>query len=457
MKHSKYNKSFFIFRRDLRLQDNSGLMSALECSKKVIPCFIFTPEQIQHNPYRGNPSLQFMLESLSDLNAQLKEKGSRLYHFWGEPDEIARRCISECKIDAIFVNRDYTPYSQRRDQRLSEVCKDEGVDFFYVDDALLQVPEDTLKADGKPYSIFTPYFRNAFKIDVKEPLHDQDGSYFNGEIAFAKDETFYETILPERSLLALKGGRSAGMEILNQIRQCDNYDYERDFPALQATTHLSAHLKFTTISPREAYYAIVESFGKQHALVRSLYWRDFFSGIALFYPHVFTGAFHQKYDQLKWENDDNAFKRWCDGETGFPIVDAGMRELNQTGLMHNRVRMITASFLTKDLHIDWRQGEKYFAQKLIDYDPAVNNGNWQWCASTGCDAQPYFRIFNPWNQQLKFDADCLYIKTWIPELRDVSPKAIHHWYDEKSHRYPTPMVEHASEAQVALRLYKNQV
>jgi len=226
------------------------------------------------------------------------------------------------------------------------------------------------------------------------------------------------------------------------------YAATKDIPAL-STSNLSAHLKFGTLSIRETYHAIKKILGPTHLLLRQLYWRDFFTHVAYYSPFVFGHAFHEKYDQLIWEHDDKKFQRWCTGTTGFPIVDAGMRQLTTTGFMHNRVRMIAASFLTKDLHIDWRWGEKFFAQQLIDYDPAVNNGNWQWCASTGCDAQPYFRIFNPWLQQKKFDTECIYIKRWIPELKKVAPATIHTWYANKlPSNYPKPMVDHTQEARI---------
>ena len=452
----KFRKSLFIFRRDLRLEDNTGLYFALENSQEVILCFIFSPEQIENNPYRSDHCLQFMIESLEDLEKEIITKGGKLYLFYEKPEKIVAELIKKQHVNAVVVNRDYTPYSIKRDQKIEATCKKLGVSFCSFDDVLLHAPDLTLKGDGNPYTIFTPFYRNALRLDVKSPVANRYKNYYSGSIPLAARSSLYKTILSNR-LLPPSGGRAAALKILEKMEPFSYYESLRDFPSEQATTHLSAHLKFTTCSVREVYWAIYRQLGGSSALIRSLYWRDFFTSIGFYFPHVFSGAFHAKFDRIRWINDDQSFKKWCAGKTGFPIVDAGMRELNQTGFMHNRVRMIVASFLVKDLHIDWRLGERYFAQKLIDYDPAINNGNWQWSASTGCDAQPYFRIFNPWAQALKFDSSCLYIKKWIPELATIPHEIIHNWYQEKYHsdcpNYPTPIVDHHKESKIALSLY----
>jgi deoxyribodipyrimidine photo-lyase len=364
--------------------------------------------------------------------------------------------MRELHIDAVIVNRDYTPYSQQRDKKLEAVCKTGQISFYSFDDALLHPPEKTLKKDGKPYTVFTPYFRNASQLKVLAPVENTGTNYFQGSIPFAKDESVFPKPAVKNVLI---GGRTAALKILKTLSSFGNYAKLRDFPAEDYSTHLSPYLKFTVCSPREVYAWLRHSLSPDNGLIRSLYWRDFFTSIAFFFPHVFKGAFRPKFDAIKWSDDKQAFELWCKGLTGFPIVDAGMREMNATGFMHNRVRMIAASFLIKDLHVDWRWGEKYFAQTLIDYDPAVNNGNWQWVASTGCDAQPYFRIFNPWNQQKKFDPKCVYIKKWIPELREFPSKTIHKWYEEKyragCREYPAPMTEHKAAATEALRAYRS--
>jgi len=456
MTEKNFEKGLFIFRRDLRLNDNLGLIFALESAVKVIPCFIFTPEQVEANPYKSNRCLQFMIESLEDLNEQLETRGSKLYLFEGAPEEIISKCVKELNIDAVIINRDYTPYSIARDKKMEQICKKQGVFFQSFDDALLNPPEVTVKKDGSPYTIFTPFYKNALKEEIAKPITNAYSNYSNESIPFSKNTSLYKKILPKREPQA-PGGRTACLKILRGIKKYSDYSATRDFPALDHTTHLSAHLKFTTCSPREVYYAIDQHVRSGSDLLRSLYWRDFFSSIAFFYPHIFKGPFQKKFAHLKWIHNKSHFEKWCTGQTGFPIVDAGMREMNETGFMHNRVRMIVASFLVKDLHIDWRWGEKYFAQTLIDYDPAVNNGNWQWCASTGCDAQPYFRIFNPWNQQKKFDPDCKYIKKWVPELSNESSKTIHNLLcEEIEGDYPPPMVDHTEEARKAITSYKKQ-
>ena len=448
-------RSLFIFRRDLRLEDNTGLIFALQLSKEVIPIFIFTEEQVGKNAFKSEHCLQFMMDSLVDLEEQLKKKGGKLFFFKGHPEEIVNQCIRELDVESVIVNRDYTPYSQTRDQKIKRICDKENIPFYSFDDALLHPPEETLKKDGKPYTIFEPYFRNASKAKVLPPQRNTYVNYFQGKIPFASANL---SSLKPRIENRLIGGRSEALKILKKLGSLSQYGKLRDFPAEEYSTHLSAYLKFTVCSPREVYAAICQNLSAHHDLIRSIYWRDFFTSIAFFFPHVFKGAFYSKFDRIKWSSHLKNYQKWCEGSTGFPIVDAGMREMNQTGFMHNRVRMIVASFLVKDLLIDWRWGEKYFAQTLIDYDPSVNNGNWQWVAGTGSAAQPYFRIFNPWSQQKKFDPECIYIKKWVPELADLTPKSIHAWDEEKDHaeceKYPPPMIDHGKAAKEALCAYR---
>ncbi|MBN1915094.1 MAG: deoxyribodipyrimidine photo-lyase [Parachlamydiales bacterium] len=453
----KFRRALFIFRRDLRLQDNIGLIFALQNAELVIPVFIFTPEQIIHNSYKSEHCLQFMIESLEDLEKQLEKQGGQLFLFFDKAEKIVAQCIEQCHVDGVIVNRDYTPYSVARDLRIEKVCQKKRVPFHSFDDALLQPPGYVMKSDGSPYTIFTPFYTKAHAMKIDLPQKHRGNHYFDGKISFAHKNSIYHKILPTRSLKCL-GGRKNALQILKNLHRYSDKPSERDFPWKNKTTRLSAHLKFTTCSCREVYYAMEKQWGKHSDVIRSMFWRDFFTHIAFYFPKIFQGAFHAKFYKIPWKNSRKAFYQWCQGKTGFPIVDAAMRELNETGYIHNRLRMIVASFLVKDLHIDWRWGEKYFAQKLLDYDPSVNNGNWQWVASTGCDAQPYFRIFNPWLQQKKFDPQCAYIRQWIKELEAVSSSKIHQWdQPQESDVYRRPILDHAKEATKTVRAYKHLV
>lgn len=452
-----YKNVLFIFRRDLRLDDNIGLLQALKCAERVIPCFILDPMQVgDKNSYRSENAVQFMIESLHDLAGSLKKKKAKLYVFDGDPKTVITKIYNVVKFDAVFINRDYTPYSKKRDKALAAWCKKHSVDFIAASDLLLHEPKDVLKSNKQPYTIFTPFYKKARLLLVRAPEKNLFKNYYTKSITGSSETLLGGRVKHQNNKLAVHGGRASCLKILKHLDDHKDYAKQRDIPS-HATTLLSAHLKFGTCSVREIFHAIKQQLGSGHQLLRQLYWRDFFTHIAYNFPYVFGHAYHKKYDKLWWENDRKKFTAWCEGETGFPIVDAGMRELNTTGFMHNRVRMIVASFLTKDLHIDWQWGEKYFAQKLVDYDPSVNNGNWQWSASTGCDAQPYFRIFNPWLQQKKFDPHAEYIKRWVPELKQLTPKDIHAWYKQTitgAENYPKPIVDHAQESAKAKLLYK---
>jgi deoxyribodipyrimidine photo-lyase len=445
-----YSTSLFIFRRDLRLHDNTALLEALRMSRQVIPCFIFDPRQIEPHPYQSKPGLQFMLQSLGDLQQQLREVGGKLALYHGLPEQVVKQLHEQQEIQAVFITRDYTPFSRQRDDRLAAVCEQLGLALHAFPGILLNEPEQVVKNNNTPYQVFTAFYNHARQIPVALPQALGKWNF----LAAASEFNPEQLILPQAESV-IKGGRNRALAILDRIGDYADYRNTRDFPALDATSKLSAHLKFGTCSVREMFYAITEQLGSEHPLIRQLYWRDFFTHIAYHFPQVFGRAFLEKFDSLQWDNNPDYFQAWCDGKTGFPIVDAGMRELNATGYMHNRVRMIVASFLVKDLHIDWRWGERYFAQHLVDYDPCVNNGNWQWAASTGCDAQPYFRIFNPWLQQLKFDQDCRYIYRWLPELQTFTPKTVHQW--DKQHSictYPSPIIDHARESRLTKARFK---
>ena len=451
-----YERSLFIFRRDLRLHDNTALIEALCLSGQVLPCFIFDPRQIEPHPYQSKPALQFMLQSINDLQQQLQNAGAKLGLYQGLAEQVIRSVFERHQIKAVFINRDYTPFSRQRDDKLAEACQELGLSLHILPDALLTEPEQAIKNDQTPYKVFTAFYNNARQFPVALPQALTNKNFLSPASDFTVDQLGLS--LAESKPDVIQGGRNNALASLDQLGECSEYLNTRDFPALDATSKLSAHLKFGTCSVREVYYAITAQLGSEHPLLRQLYWRDFFTHIAYHFPQVFGRPFLKKFANLHWDNNRDYFQAWCEGKTGFPIVDAGMRELNATGFMHNRLRMIAASFLVKDLHISWRWGERYFAQHLVDYDPCVNNGNWQWAASTGCDAQPYFRIFNPWLQQQKFDPDCQYIYRWMPELKAFTPKTIHQW-DKKHHgcNYPAPIIDHARESQITKTRFKESI
>lgn len=454
---TRYTTSLFIFRRDLRIYDNTGLNQALQLSERVIPCFICDPRQIEAHSYQSEPGLRFMLQSINDLQRQLQTVGAGLLVCHDLPEQVIRQLFETQQIQAVFINRDYTPFSRQRDEELANVCRGLGIALHSLSDALLVEPEQALKSDQTPYKVFTAFYNNARRLPVTLPETSVKQNFLPVVSDSAIDLAAAIFAVHEgKPGIAEEGGRSQALRVINQLTGCADYQKTRDFPALDATSKLSAHLKFGTCSAREVYYAVIQQLGSEHPLLRQLYWRDFFTHIAYHFPRVFGHAFQEKFDTVLWDNNPDYFQDWCTGNTGFPIVDAGMRELNSTGFMHNRLRMITASFLVKDLHISWLWGERYFARHLLDYDPCVNNGNWQWAASTGCDAQPYFRIFNPWLQQHKFDPDCRYIYQWLPELKGVPQKIIHHW--DKKHsacEYPAPIIDHSRESQISKLRFKD--
>jgi len=456
----KYSRGLHIFRRDIRIEDNTALNQALNECGEVIPCFIFTPTQVKNNDYASKNSIQFLIKSLCELNTELESHNSSLSIFYDEIASIFPKIITENKIDAVYINKDYTPFAKKRDAFLREICTKQNISLLEFDDALLTVPGSVLKDDQTPYTIYTPFYNKAIKQEIGEPQNPDTKALSTQNIGETHKAIFTQ-ILPEEKYnkdIRTHGGRKNGLILLDQARNLDDYKTTRDYPSIKGTSLLSAHHKFGTVSIREVYWTMREAIGEDTQFIRELYWRDFATHICHHFPHVFGSAFKTQYANLQWENNKDKFAAWCEGKTGFPIVDAGMRELNETGYMHNRVRMIVASFLTKDLHVDWQWGEKYFAQKLTDYDPSVNNTSWQWAASTGCDAQPYFRIFNPWLQQKRYDANCTYIKQWIPELRNFDAKEIHNLHEQRplfELEYPKPIVIHKDAKEKALAMFKS--
>jgi deoxyribodipyrimidine photo-lyase len=453
-----YRKSLFLFRRDLRLADNTGLRLALGSSERVVPAFILDPRQTGSHPYRSGPALQFMAASLDELDGELRRRGARLRLFRGEAEKAVASLLRTGGIDAVFANRDYTPFSRRRDAAIAAACRERNVPFIAAGDALINEPEEVAKADGGPYAVFTPFFAAARARGVRAPVAGSPANFWTGALAGEAGPEALERVRPRQNdALFRKGGRAEALAVLERIGTLRDYERTRDLPAVEGTTGLSPHIKFGTVSVREVHRAVVKRLGAGHPLLRQLYWRDFFTHVAVHFERVFGRPFRAEFERIAWRRDPGRFARWREGTTGFPLVDAGMRQLEATGFMHNRVRMVCASFLVKDLHIDWREGERWFATRLEDYDPCVNNGNWQWIASTGCDAAPYFRIFNPWLQQRRYDPEAVYIKRWVPELAAAPPEVIHRLDRIEGQRpggYPAPIVDHAAESVRALALYR---
>jgi deoxyribodipyrimidine photo-lyase len=459
----KYKKAVFMFRRGLRLQDNTGLLHALDSAEVVIPIFILDPKLLE-GEYASKHAIQFMFESLEELDSELLEKGSQIYFFKGLPNQVFTKLLKqESGVEAFVVNVDYSKYSKDRDEKLEKICKQNKVDFVAKHDYLLTKPGQVLTStNDDPYKVFTPFYRAASKDKVREPHRNLFDNYHTGDVEGSKAVDILEEMLPKserKQNLAAVGGRGEAKKILADIDKFRNYEESRNqIWNDQGTTRLSAHNKFGTVSVREAYYKIKGKLGKDHGLIQELYWRDFFTLIGHYFPYVYDKPFRKEYEQIQWRNNEDEFHAWCEGKTGYPIVDAGMRQLNTIGYMHNRVRMITASFLVKDLLIDWRWGEKYFAEKLVDYDVSVNNGNWQWAASTGTDSQPYFRIFNPWSQQTKYDPEYVYVKEWVEELADVDSNVIKKLEkgmpEQLQGKYPQAIVDHKSARERALQAFK---
>lgn len=456
----------YIFRRDLRIKHNLAIYNALSECDKVLPIFIFTPEQIKKNPYKSEHAIQFMIESLDDLKNDLQDKNGDLFTFYGDYEDIIKNLIKGNNIQNVYVNRDYTPYSKKRDNEIKKLCDSLNVTFKSYNDVCLFEPQ-TITTENGMYKKFTPFYNECLKkiksIDFVPSYSFKKGwceKIENNKYSISLKDAYIKYITPNKNNL-IQGGREFAIKILNDIKEFKDYGKTRNLIYIP-TTQLSGYLKFGCISSKEMYKVLIEKgFSKSHDLIRQLVWRDFYIHILDAYPHVLKGkSFKPQYDMIKWENDTKLFNAWKEGKTGFPIVDACMRQLNTVGYMHNRGRLIVASFLIKTLFIDWRKGEKYFAQQLIDYDPAANNGNWQWVAGSGVDSQPYFRIFNPWSQSEKHDKDAIYIKQWCPELTDVPAKDIHNWfktYDDylkNGIHYIKPIVDYSERRKMVLDKYK---
>lgn len=415
------------FRRDLRLHDNTALNEALKSGSPVLPVFIFDANILAELP-RDDARFSFIYDQLFSLEKVLSENGTSLHCFYGEPHSCWKEILKKFDVEAVYVNKDYEPYAIQRDMEIRSFLKKEGIATHFFKDQVIFEEDEILKDDGNPYTVFTPFknkwLRNFENIDISPEKMTAFSSFLKGASSFP-------------SLEDLGFVRSSIVVQPYSLKDLDSYAETRDIPYLNATSNLSPHLRFGTVSIRDIIHQLKDS---NSTFLSELIWREFFMQILYHFPKVVKHNFKSKYDGIKWINSEADFEKWKAGKTGYPMVDAGMRQLNETGYMHNRVRMIVAGFLCKHLLIDWRWGEAYFAEKLLDYELSSNNGNWQWAAGTGCDAAPYFRIFNPIEQLKKFDKDHRYIKKWIPEFGTSS--------------YPEPMVEHAFARKRALETYK---
>jgi len=458
MSSTKFENGLFIFRRDFRIIDNNGLNLLNEYCKNIYTIFIFTPEQVgSGNKYKSDNAVQFMIESLKDLASQISKSGGRLYTFYGHNDKVVADCINAFDAEIVCFNEDITPYAIERDAKISQICEKLDVFVLKTPDYYLHQPGTIVNGSGKIYQKFTPYYETAMKKKVEAPaakkhlsLKSKDSSIPN-KISLEDAMQKFTEVNPN---ILVHGGRPEAIQVLKSAVKSQAHYSKTHNELAKQTTLLSAYIKFGCISIREVYKTL---HGKPD-IIRQLFWRDFYAGILHSFPRVLGHALKPKYDKLKWHHNERWFKAWCNGETGFPIVDAGMRQLNQCGYMHNRARLIVASFLTKTLLIHWLKGEEYFASKLTDYDVASNNGNWQWVASSGADSQPFFRIFNPWEQTKNYDPECSYIKTWVPELKDVPVKDIFNWetkYTEyKDTKYPKPICNYKEQKEMTIKMYK---
>ena len=423
--------NIFWFRRDLRLTDNVGLYQSLNSNIPVLPLFIFDENILSKLKNKNDSRMNFIYQTIVDLAIKLRQHQARMVVKYGDPQKIFDQLLKEYHVETVYANHDYEPYARDRDERISDLLHKSGVQFKTFKDQVIFEKDEILTKNGHPYNVYTPYsirWRENLTTEVIAPNPSEK-----------LGQNFLRQDFVDLPLLKSMGFNSSAQtypKIKIDPQIIERYHETRDYPGMNGTSRLGMHLRFGTVSIRELVRAALEL---NEIWLGELIWREFFMMILWHFPHVVNKPFKRKYEAIPWRNDPQSFDRWCRGETGYPIVDAGMRELNQTGYMHNRVRMITASFLTKHLLIDWRQGERYFAEKLNDYELASNNGNWQWAAGCGVDAAPYFRIFNPYIQAERFDPDHIYIKKWVPEYDNID--------------YPDPIIEHKLARQRALDVY----
>jgi deoxyribodipyrimidine photo-lyase len=422
-------------RRDLRLLDHAALYHALKSSHPVVPVFVFDTNILNDLEDKHDRRVTFIYDTLEEMQEQLSKLGSGMEIFHGTPEEAFKHWCSHFDVKEVFTNTDYEPYARERDASIAKMLKGKGIAFHSYKDQVIFEKDEVVKDNGEPYTVYTPFSKK-----WKAKLNDFYLKSYPVEKYFGNFYKHKTKKLPGMRSLGFAAGERNFPPVKVKDSLISHYDKTRDIPGIHGTSHLGMHLRFGTVSIRELAERAKEL---NETFLGELIWRDFFHMILWHFPKVVTQAFHNKYDDIQWRNNEKEFEKWCEGQTGYPLVDAGMRELNETGFMHNRVRMVTASFLAKHLLIDWRWGEAYFAKKLLDYDLAANNGNWQWAAGCGCDAAPYFRVFNPTLQTQRFDPDFKYIRKWVPEFEELT--------------YVRPMVVHEEARKRALEAYKKAV
>lgn len=425
--------NIFWFRRDLRLDDNVGLYHALNTKHKVLPLFIFDKDIIETLP-KDDARVTFIHRSLGSINKTLNEKfKSNIVTFHNKPIDVFKTLVQNYTIDTVFANHDYEPYAISRDKDVTTFLETKNIEFKSYKDEVIFETNEVVKDDGTPYKVYTPYSKKWIETLKKNPIKN-----YNSEDLLSN--LVSDINLPFLSLESIGFKTSKQTIEPYDVSQAiiDQYEATRNFPAKEGTSKLGPHLRFGTVSVRKMVQKALKS--NNSTFLKELIWREFFMQIIWHFPQTITKSFKPQYDAIKWRNNKEEFNAWCEGKTGYPLVDAGMRELNETGFMHNRIRMLVGSFLCKHLLIDWRLGEAYFAEKLHDYEMSSNIGNWQWVAGCGVDAAPYFRIFNPTTQIEKFDKDHKYIKHWVPEYQELT--------------YPQPIVDHKFARERCLSTYK---
>lgn len=453
-------KNLCWIRRDLRLHDHAALSSALEAGETTL-VFIFDSHILGKLKNKSDRRVTFIMQSLESLEKDLQKKGSSLLICYGKPEEEIPKLCQELKIQKVFTNRDYEPSAKKRDELVEKKLKAQGIEFETFKDSVMYEKHEVLTGSGSIYKVFTPYknkwletFESTGKVTSTFSCDLKKLRKFLNKKNILEHNWYKEIGFTEEKPL-LPGGTHEAMKRLQKFQEViHHYKDDRNFPAVDGTSLLSVYIRFGNISIRDLVRAAIsEKSEGANTWLSELIWRDFYEVILDAFPQIEKQAFKPQYDQIKWLGSDSDFKAWCEGMTGFPLVDAAMRCFNHTGMMHNRLRMVVASFLCKILLVDWRKGEEYFAQGLLDFDLAANNGGWQWSSSSGCDAQPYFRIFNPYSQSEKFDSEGEFIKMWVPELENLNKKEIHRPDILKNPDYPSPIVSYEKNRVKCLEMY----